>query len=101
MVVSAPAQGLGASSLCTPLEIQISWSLLQEPVGANPVQVEVGEFEEPAEDAEEIVAESKSLLSCLTAERHHPLPGWGSFSHPKRWGTSLGKATAQGWCQPG
>lgn len=33
--------------------------LLQEPVGANPVQVEVGEFEEPTEDVEEIVAESK------------------------------------------
>ncbi|XP_009946405.1 PREDICTED: SPARC isoform X1 [Leptosomus discolor] len=28
------------------------------PVGANPVQVEVGEFEEPTEDVEEIVAEN-------------------------------------------
>lgn len=41
--------------------------LLQEPVGANPVQVEVGEFEEPTEDVEEIVAESKSLLPCPPA----------------------------------
>uniref|UniRef100_A0A8C2T6L5 SPARC n=1 Tax=Coturnix japonica TaxID=93934 RepID=A0A8C2T6L5_COTJA len=30
----------------------------EEPVGANPVQVEVGEFEEPTEDVEEIVAEN-------------------------------------------
>lgn len=43
--------------------------LLQEPVGANPVQVEVGEFEEPTEDVEEIVAESKSLFPCPPAGR--------------------------------
>lgn len=43
--------------------------LLQEPVGANPVQVEVGEFEEPTEDVEEIVAESKSLFPCPPASR--------------------------------
>lgn len=36
-------------------------------MGANPVQVEVGEFEEGAEEtAEEVVAESRSLVtSCL------------------------------------
>lgn len=41
--------------------------LLQGPVGANPVQVEVGEFEEPTEDVEEIVAESESLFPRPTA----------------------------------
>lgn len=46
-------------------------SVLQEPVGANPVQVEVGEFEEPTEDVEEIVAESKSPSSW---QGHHALP---------------------------
>lgn len=41
----------------------------QLPVGANPVQVEMGEFEEGAEETvEEVVAESKSPpcpLACL------------------------------------
>lgn len=38
----------------------------QVPVGANPVQVEVGEFEEGAEEAEEeVVAESRSLPHVL------------------------------------
>lgn len=36
-------------------------------MGANPVQVEVGEFEEPTEDVEEIVAESESLFPCPAA----------------------------------
>lgn len=48
-------------------------------MGANPVQVEVGEFEEGAEETvEEVVADSKSLL-CHLAYLDHPwLCGWRS-----------------------
>ena len=44
-------------------------------MGANPVQVEVGEFEEGAEEAEEeVVAESRSLV---TSSLGPLLPGHG------------------------
>lgn len=59
----------GAGALLCVHPQQKRQPLLQEPVGANPVQVEVGEFEEPTEDVEEIVAESKSLFSCPPAGR--------------------------------
>lgn len=49
-------------------------------MGANPVQVEVGEFEEPTEDVEEIVAESKLLFPCPPAsalrQAETPSPPW-------------------------
>ena len=52
-------------------------------MGANPVQVEVGEFEEPTEDVEEIVAESKSLFPCPPADRHIFLSlGGGDLATP-------------------
>lgn len=44
-------------------------------MGANPVQVEMGEFEDGAEETvEEVVAESKSLLTLGTSGL--PLPAW-------------------------
>ncbi|KAL8212096.1 UNVERIFIED_CONTAM: hypothetical protein K2H54_037018 [Gekko kuhli] len=42
----------------------------EEPVGVNPVQVEVGEFEEPAVDVEEVVSERKWSIT----EYQAPLP---------------------------
>ena len=77
---SAPS-GAGAGLFVHPH--QKHWPLFQEPVGANPVQVEVGEFEEPTEDVEEIVAESKSLFPCPPAGRDIvPSLGGGALATP-------------------
>ena len=49
-------------------------------MGANPVQVEVGEFEEGAEEAEEeVVAESRSLVTSSLCPL---LPGHGMWAQP-------------------
>lgn len=65
-------------------------------MGANPVQVEVGEFEEPTEDVEEIVAESESLFPCPAAfpfwQAETPsLPWVGNLWAPQTVWDSFGK----------
>lgn len=46
-------------------------------MGANPVQVEMGEFEDGAEETvEEMVADSKSLPCHLVYLDHPQLRGW-------------------------
>lgn len=46
-------------------------------MGANPVQVEMGEFEDGAEETvEEMVADSKSLPCHLVYLDHPRLRGW-------------------------
>lgn len=48
-------------------------------MGANPVQVEMGEFEDGAEETvEEVVADSKSLPCHLAYLDHPRLSGWNS-----------------------
>lgn len=53
-------------------------------MGANPVQVEMGEFEDGAEETvEEVVADSKSLPCHLAYLDHPQLCGWRPKDSPQ------------------
>lgn len=56
----------------------------QVPVGANPVQVEMGEFEDGAEETvEEVVADSKSL-PCHLTHLDGPCPRGDTRTSPRK-----------------
>lgn len=69
--------GVGTPVLILSLKCQV-------PVGANPVQVEMGEFEDGAEETvEEVVADSKSL-PCHLAHLDGPCPLGDTRTSPRK-----------------